>query len=564
MNRDLPLIPSLVFIASLIICIALYMQRVALFSVPSVGQFLERNGEVHVLFKNQLINLEDEFDNVSLATHGIKNHVGQVGLADDGALFINTAGQWTSLLHKWRRFQRQQEPSAKHGKSSLLSCDSDLECQPWGDEAFHFNGAWSMFDAGQGRYLINDIERHRVHLADADGRLLDTLRGFRFPNQLFLMNNSFWLVNTNTNSFIELEISDDALKRSGSEIDLGTYSGIPSLYKFPSSAYSVDRARLLALIHPNAMNYGRVFELNGGSAKRLFADLNDITAIYFNREIVFVADYETHTLWRQKINGGEPELVNSESYLAALETARSVARSHWADFIVLVSVIFGVGIIALVIALAKSKSISSAAINIGVTQNQIIDTAGEVIWVESDTRYMKQFKALETSMKFFLGLSVILIFLITALALYNKGFNVEGLGSVLKLVGLVGLLNVIMYFVFAQLKGQHRRKLGWDGRDLHFGTPSGEIVVATPDQVFYSRYQISAKGVSLPIQMFNNRFFDKQSFETIVLPTLLPQNQLGALGLFMQRLKAGGSEIIKEVIGLIALIVLAVLSIYIR
>lgn len=358
MDRELPLVPTIIFLASIVFCIGLYMQRISAFSIPVVGQMFYQSGSLHALFGNQVLDLKQDRVRLSLDELNIDRHVGQLGVDHNGNLFVNKGGQSTSLIHKWKRFNRQKDSEPNGSEGSLLNCDSLNSCQPWGDASLSFDTAWSMFNTGDGQYLIADTARHRMHLVAPSGNVLHTLEGFNFPNHVFQYQESDWVVNTNGNNLIELTINGGALARTGNTISLRGYAGVPDDYKFPSMAFSthVDgESSLVVLTHPNGMNRGKIFQLRGESASPLLAQLNDISTIELHENILYAADYETHALWSTNLITGETSRLDRNAFDHALQNSKTVADREFKYFIAYASIIMTVGFLALFHSLFKSK-----------------------------------------------------------------------------------------------------------------------------------------------------------------------------------------------------------------
>ena len=225
MNRDLPKLPSFVFILSILLCIVMYMHRVEQLSLPVVSQFIETSEQTKLVFGDKLIGLNPQGSTSTLNDIGVSNHTGLIGVSRNREqLFINTGGQDTTIIQNVRRFLRIEESAAKGKLSSLLACDSGLSCTPWGADVLNFDSTWSLHQTANGQFIIADTARHQLHLINSQGEHLDVLRGFNFPNHVFEYNSSPWVVDTNTNSLIELDTSDSQLEKTGASIRLADYA----------------------------------------------------------------------------------------------------------------------------------------------------------------------------------------------------------------------------------------------------------------------------------------------------------------------------------------------------
>jgi len=142
MDKDLPLIPTLIFLTSLVGSILVYMNNVQRLQPPLISQiFSDSRGNVWTLYKNQIMPIEHAYydslvTGYSLDKQEISHHVGQVIPLSSDELIVNRGGQETSLIHKIARFLRKKEKKSRVKNSSLMKCDLALvECASWGEPA---------------------------------------------------------------------------------------------------------------------------------------------------------------------------------------------------------------------------------------------------------------------------------------------------------------------------------------------------------------------------------------------------------------------------------------------
>ena len=530
------------------------MQRVNEFQSPPLGQIFEHAGEVRLLYKNEVIGLHDEQVMLNLSEYGVSNHTGQLGVSNGGTIFANTRGQSTSLLSKWKTFRRKKESASKGGGKSLLKCSLNQKCLPWGNSVFQFDRAWSMFDLGNSRFIINDTSRHQIYLSNEDGDVLDKLDNFYFPNHLLDYQGSNWIVNTNTNSLIEIDVADDELTRTGKSIVLKEFSGIPRSYRFPSIAYANDDT-IFALIHTSSMNQGKVFWLNNGIATRQFEHLNDITSLFLNDDTLYVSDYETHTIWsKDLVTGQEVEIVN-EAYQQSLKRTQKNANSEWKKYIFHAFLCLGFGVFSLIYAVLKSSPTSARSINVdkeklsvgaqSVSTLSAFQADGTIHWVELDEKQIKRIgyiKRLPLLMGCFTALSIIGLLLTFYFA---ESKPISDLQLPFASLTFITVFIFVLSLFTKKLVGENyeklTHKLAWDGEFIYLRNINKQTQ-ALPVDVFYSQNSLYANGVSIPLQFSGNLVYNKDSFETLITPVLHKANKLSMFGLIRHQFKNGHSE----------------------
>ena len=558
MNRDLPLIPVFIFLGCFILSIVIYANRTNLFVVPPVVQIFEQQGQIKYLFKNKISDIHSDREYLDMSNYGIDIHQGQVGVIKGGGLIVNQGGQSNSLLKKIAQYLRLEEGKAQSGKSSLLLCEPNLECRQWGDLSLQFDRAWSMFEVEQG-FVVNDIARHKLHLVNNEGKVLDVEDGFRFPNHLLEYQGTIWVVNTNTNSLIELDILDDQIKRTGKSIRLRQYKGITSSHRFPSIAYSIPGAdELILLTHTSQMNQGQVFRVKDGEATRLFSELKDITSLHVNDETIYVADFNSKTFWQYDYLTGQNSQLENASFDIALEQAKSENDQEWSRFVRDVLMIMSVGVLALVLAVTMSKPQKSNKIAVKAVPNKPIETSGEIQWVslsDSELKRIDRFRKVPKNIAIFVGVGLMIFLTLLVLT----GGEMKPYLPIVLLISIGFIVALPIFIIVNKNLDKLKKRIGWDGEYIHLQIMARQAVVK-PKDIFYSQNQLFGNGVNVPIQYssLGKAMFDKESFESIVCPLLVSNNELTAVQMIKHQFKNAGSDQM-VVLALIPLIILVLI-----
>lgn len=543
MDRDLPLVPTIIFIASLIIAIALYMQASPKLHRPPVSQFIlnDANG-LQVLFKNRLVSLENDSLDRVLSEYGISQHVGRILLLDGGDLVLNAAGQNTSLLHKWRSFKRKTELKAKGG-TSLLHCDSQfLECNAWGDDALHFDTPWSGLSITNDRHVILDTSRHQVYLLNENGDLLDTLKGFKFPNHATLIGGDIWVVDTNHNTLVPLKIEDSRLIRSHEALYLNDFIGINYEHLYPSMAYKVDDAWFV-LIHANGMDRGRVYRLEDGKATQLFQRQKDISSLYFSGGKLFVATYSDHSLWSMSLDSGDVQRIQSNSFENSILAVDKEIRSHRIKFYLQAGAVIAIGFLALIFSLRKSTpSVVNAGkilVPLDEKSHQPSERLTEILWVSKNQALLKlHFKALKKLR--LLGLGTLTITSLAAGILLATSAD-DKYWPIIALIFSLSTVFISMPWVVKQLSGSFlNSSLGSNGKDILVkDIDSGDMQKVNINNTLFSNQDLYDGKVYITWQDFGKVYFDKLEFEELISPLLQKARKVSLFRIYLWRLRCG-------------------------
>lgn len=544
MDRELPVVPSLIFIVSLILVITLYMQVSPQVHRPPVSQILDRDGGLSVVYKNTLVALEPSNSTISFSDYGVSQYVGEVTSLVSGAWLLNTGGQHTSLWHKWRRYERKTEVQA-NGGSSLLRCDKQFfECTPWGNSELHFDTPWSGVSISDDRHIILDTARHKLYLINDGGELLDTVEGFRFPNHATLHEGLVWVVDTNRNRVVPLRIEGDQLIKSGEPLSLYSFEGISSDHRFPSMAYRSGNAWYV-LTHTNGMNDGKVYRLENGKATQLFTSQTDITTLHFSNNHLYIAAFSDHSIWSMNTINDELKSIESVSFNEALSMVDRQIKLQRLEFYLYAGFTLAIGLFALVFSLVKSIPSSANSVKILVPPHSKIAESSsansEVIWLTRNTELIELYKKSE---RYFVITNwlVAVVIVILSVFIFKRGTDDAQLRELILLVLLfctiILSLPWIVKRIFAKILDC---RLGSDGKSVFLNDSHSNTVPRKIDlqNAIYSNHDLYDGTNYLAWQNYAKVYYDKAEFESLVSPLLREAQKVGHVRMYLARLKAG-------------------------
>ena len=312
-DRNIPLIPSVLFIISLLLALLIFLQNITRIADPFISHITEdANGQVWGAYSHYLLPItvpeqKKKQTPVSFENWGIERHAGFPVPLKNGDWLINRDGQHLSLWQNILRYLRITNNIPKTATTgSLLRCNASFtDCRPWGDKTLSLNDSWGGLELADGRLIINDISRHKIHLVEASGKVIDTLGGFRFPNHTEARNREYWVVDTNRNRLKALIIKQDTLTLSGEEILFNEYDGIAPQHQFPSIALTGPDNDWLLMTHNAAMAKAGIYRLtNDKKAERLGTEIPDPVTIYRQGQTVWTANFTDNQLYQIDLKTG--------------------------------------------------------------------------------------------------------------------------------------------------------------------------------------------------------------------------------------------------------------------
>lgn len=176
MNRNIPLVPTLIFLLAILSGILFYLSKTEEIVATTIQQVVKSNdGTVWAVMGDTFIDLSSTKDNMTFSQHGFDYHVGQVVPLKSGEWLLNVGAQGDYVKKAISR--SLQESADEHQASgSLLKCSNDLKnCRPWGEVELQFDRAFEGFELENGNILIFKAERKRIFLVDNEGIILDEL-----------------------------------------------------------------------------------------------------------------------------------------------------------------------------------------------------------------------------------------------------------------------------------------------------------------------------------------------------------------------------------------------------
>lgn len=553
MDRDLPLIPTFIFIASLLGCLWVYMSTTPNILPRPVAQITQDSSKQNwALYRQWLIPIgstADTIEPLSMQAWGINDHLGQVIPLQYGGWIINSGGQNTSLWHNIKRFLRLRENDNQSDSGSLLKCDQQLfECHPWGDPKLHFNTAWSGIELANRRLLINDTARHQVHLVSEQGSVLSTLDKFYFPNHVALAQGHYWVVDTNRNRLAKLSIQTDQLALSGETIDLAGYEDINPLLEFPSIA-EYDGVHWWVLSNDNGMANGYIYRLKDQRAQRFSTATKDPTAFMLDDNLLLVADFKTQKIRQINLQNKRQETLQLPALEEKIEqTKQAIAKakqSMWST----IFIILGIGFAALIFAIVRSKPAKQRSewftpnmirINHATRSDAVVTE--ELTWIEKNPIGIRKFRTAVLALRY-IGFACILMVALLGLSYPALFVNAASIFSL-----LITSFLAIIAASFLHSKYVLDGRIGVRGDKVVYQLPGENKQLFRAKDISYSKNGMLAKGQYLFWQNQQLVVYDKTQFEQLAAPIIRLGQSVSPIKLYILRLQAKEGSAIVETI----------------
>lgn len=565
MDRDLPLKPTLAFLACFILAIIVYAYFAPLTVKPPIGQlYKDSNHRIWVMEKNYLVALLSEEAGVpkqiSLAQHGINQHIGQLIPLQSGEYLINSQGQTTSITHHIKRFLRLEESENTTTEGSLLKCEATfVHCEPWGESRLFFNVAWSGLELSTGLIILNDTTRHRVLLLSPGGKILSEMGGFKFPNHAVEDGDNVWIVDTNHNRLVALSINNQQLSKTGEVIHLSDYQGIQRQHNWPSVAALDAQKNWWVMINDSGMAHPGVYRLNVDKTVTQYGrQLEDASFMLLDDKHVYISQYPENVVWAfsQDMEDGEGKAINNTELTAVNYEVQHEISANKRTMWLIIAAIATVGIALLAYAIKGSSPAKTHARCRAKWQIDVDQVVGEpqmtqLLWIDKNERFMKKLRWAK------LGILLASVFVFVGFAKLFMTF--KNLSTELGFSGMLwvtlAMEAVMIVFAFYTMHTIQKRQLGVMGKYLLIRQGSAnQAIKILGNDILYTDKELYAKGTYLFWQNLQDTVFEKQPFEQYVVPILQQGKRINSWQLLIARLKDGDMTIVMGIVFIVLML----------
>ena len=228
------------------------------------------------------VGKDDEFSATSLEGFGVTNVTGGISYFNNGDILLRdkTAGLKRCTL---------DEPSK--------NCSSVAQGETYG-KSFRTQ----ILDNGQ--LIVTNTSKHRVVWYDENGNILGEItEGFKFPNQISLVNQTLYVANTQGHSISKMDLTEpsdigDESRWEQWSLNQGVAGDLK--HTFPTELIKLESS-MAVLSHSGFLRFGNIYLFdNTGRLTKAFdlPDGADIYSIALFKGDIIASDFAQHKLYR--------------------------------------------------------------------------------------------------------------------------------------------------------------------------------------------------------------------------------------------------------------------------
>lgn len=279
------------------------------------------DGHLYVQIQNTLLEHDASgrfLRRHDLAAIGVEVLIGGVAFFADGDLLLRRGADPRSLTDKLRAFARKEnrQPLDVTGPGmGLYRCRLEAaDCEVFGDTAIDPRAGFSVFIDDDAVYL-SDTSRHRLRRYSADGKpLAPPARGFRFPNQLAVVDGRLHVADTNNHRIAVVESGVEAFGRVIEAFDVVPEDAQRADHRWPAYFARVGRHWWVNNMN-SAMEYGGIYIFDANWRYLRRADLphkaDPIQILPFGDDVL-VSDWHNDRVHRLSVDGSLLDSFSSQ------------------------------------------------------------------------------------------------------------------------------------------------------------------------------------------------------------------------------------------------------------
>jgi len=466
-----------------------------------------QHDQLSMVLGNELLRVgeDGEYSAVSLEDFGVSNVTGGISYLHNGDILLIDQPAGLKLCSL-------DEPTK--------TCSS----VPQG-ESFGKSFRTQILDNGQ--LIIANTSKHRVVWYDDNGDILGEMsEGFKYPNQISLVNQTLYVANTQGNSISKIELTEpgDIDNKEGWDqwsLKQGVAADLKHIY--PTEFIKLEKS-MAVLSHPGLLSFGNIYLFDeSGSLTKAF-DLPegaDIYSIALFKGDIIGSDFAQHKLYRFSKQGEYlGELYAPEVQERLKNNALNYQRySQFIDILFIVSgfVFVILVLLGLWLEYMRSKTAKNhmafqrATANLNTLERPTIDEPG-IHWIKPTKHMLRDKKAVKWLLN---GVMFLLIILMCVTALTMEESKLSPLLLGMPFVFLV--LHALMFFLIKRVK---QPKLGVYGQWIILIDGKERIGMVEANTFKYTKAMYIVGDVHIAVQNGYYSQFDGDEIEKYLAPLL--------------------------------------------
>jgi len=577
MDRNLPIVPTIVFIALLIGLVLFYAIRsthLLDFPIQQISQ--DSQGNLWAVLETDLIQLDQPEQIISFAAKGVKSHVGQMVPMNDGGWLINRGAQESFLARSVRRAGERDE-TLYQNKSSLLQCNSRLtECMPWGETALQFERAFDGVALSNGKYLLFNPVKNKAYLVSESGVIEDKLKNKEYWfGASKVTENKFLATNTAKDQLEIIEVTDNKLNSTEFKVDVKNLaSGSVKLFDLSKSLLVDDQVWVMASKGQRLSGVKALYKIDtlsdGFPVFKTSVSYTEIADFeYYDGEFYFT-EYDGNFIQTYNPQSDVLSVLDSPTLNTVILNSQTKKKQAKNQLWYVIS-LGGLGLFACLIWMLKSsspvteaeKKQRSSIFGNKFSLHDVVDYQ-----IDKSSTVKIPFSAQGKRLKKYLNLYkygmpalVFLIVVIMVFSILDKGEPISSeVGSVLVL-SLAVLLLMMGYMAYL-ISAVTPKLLFVKSGALHWYAKKGRTFTFDTNTLVYTKNVIADQNVNVII---NNHkmgvIYDIDTLEKYVIPIIQQGEEVNEIGYYKHQLK---NNLSKCLIHITVITILIVLTIFIK
>ncbi|WP_461517477.1 NHL repeat-containing protein [Porticoccus sp.] len=325
---------------------------------------------------------------VDLAALGFGDNIGNFDFFANGDVLLRTGNRLRSLLEEIEATARFGNDSYTAASDNALSrCSVEWqECQQFSIHLPGFDRAFRVFiDRVSDTVYLADTSRHRILKLDGNGQLLAFREGFKFPNQISLVENQLWVTDTNNHRLVAVSMETDSFGEEISEITVR-----PDNQHIWPSAFAKVNGEWWVLAMGDNMSDGIIvrYTSEGTEVGQLNLPRNaDPLSMGLFGDEVLVTDHRNFAVYRYNLHGGR--LVDfSSPRLSQTLAGKKAASVRWQYYGYSCWGVFALAVlIGFALAFRQQRQVDEERDSVGFVSEDTPEAVPDKgIWIEATRR----------------------------------------------------------------------------------------------------------------------------------------------------------------------------------
>lgn len=266
-------------------------------------------------------------EKVDLAAFGKNDVLGGFDFFGNGDVLVGLDSIAPDVLDRIKVLGRLSDSREGEGGRLFRCSPSQVRCRLFSNELPPLNRSFRIFvDEPDQRVYLSDTSRHQIFMLDTSGKLLASKQGFRFPNQIAVVEKKLWLADTNHHRLVGFVLSQNGFGPAPEEITTRGKRG-----RIWPSGFARAGNEWWVLLANNSMKDGVIvrFDNQGNKLGNLQLPPNaDPLALTMVGGRVIVSDYRHYRVYQFDLMGNPLDDLKPQLLAAKLDFYRDKQRLY--------------------------------------------------------------------------------------------------------------------------------------------------------------------------------------------------------------------------------------------